>query len=44
MKYVDGLSMDIMDLLDEDMRERLVAFCDELIAAVTTRPATTRHS
>jgi multimeric flavodoxin WrbA len=43
MKYVDGLSMDIMDLLDAEMRERLVAFCGELVAAVTTHPATTRH-
>ena len=43
MKYVDGLSMDLMDLLDKDMRERLVVFCSELIAAATTRPATTRH-
>lgn len=43
MKYVDGLSLDIVDLMSEEMRGRLVVFFEDLLHTAKDQAATSQH-
>jgi multimeric flavodoxin WrbA len=42
MKYVDGLSFDILDLMKENERETLVVFAENLFEAIKNKTTTSR--
>jgi len=43
MEFVESLSLDIMDLVKEEMRDRLVTFFQHLLHSTKAQAATSQH-